>query len=202
MKRLFVILFVAVLVVGFAACGGGKTKAQENIIESMIEKQSDGEVDVDIDEDSMIMTGEDGKVVIEGDENSMTITGEDGEVVFEADENSATISGEDGDVVFQGDEDGMPWPGGELPAHVPELKGVTVVGTVDDPSGIKIVFKGCSVDEGEAYINALESAGWEIMTTMDMEGVHIIQAQKGNDMLQFAWEEEDDEPGWIQYMKG
>ncbi len=140
----------------------GCRKAQENAVENMIEGMMESQ------------------------------SGEDVDVDIDDDGGNITISGDDGEVNIQGDEDGMPWPSDKLPNNVPRVKGVKVVSIMDVGTGIYVVFENCTGAIAEDYIKDVENNGWEITMNMDSEGTHIIMATNSNEeMLQFAWDEED-----------
>lgn len=158
MKKILIVLLIALMVMGIVSCGKAREKAAENMIENMIEAEAGEEVDIDVDDGG----------------------------------GSITISSDEGDISIQGDASGMPWPSDKLPGNVPEVKGVKVVSIMDVGTGVAIIFENCNVSIAEDYIKQIESNGWEIMMNMDSEGFHMITATNSqNEMLSFAWEEED-----------
>lgn len=73
MKRILIVLLIAVLILGIVSCGKAKEKAAENMIESIIEEQAGGEVDVDVNDggDSITISSDDGEFSIQGDESGI-----------------------------------------------------------------------------------------------------------------------------------
>jgi len=172
MKKILIVLLIALLVLSFVSCRRAREQAAENMVENMIENmieaEGGGDVDIDIDSDG---------------------------------EGSVTIESDEGEVTFEGDEDGMPWPDDKLPSNVPKVKGVKVVSVMDAGTGVFIAFEGITAKNAEDYIKAMEANGWEIGLTVDQEGTHNIMAGNDKDeMLQFTWEE-DGNTGGITYGK-
>ncbi len=185
MKRVLIVLFTAIVIIGLAACGappknndddnGGGwgdndndlTPQEEAQAEAMIEDMIGEDVDIDIDDG--------------GD--------------------SVTINSGDEEVSFEGSENGMAWPTDELPSNVPVLSGVKVVGKINVGNGVSLAFEGCSNSMGEKYVNEMKAMGWEITMEMEADGVHMTTAQNGDEYMQFSWSEEDNGEGGMTYSK-
>lgn len=167
-KKLVVMIICVMLVIGIAACGAPN--------------------------DGQLTRGEEAKVeaMIED------IAGDDVDVDVSDGGDSIKISTDEGNVVVEGSESGIPWPKDSLPESVPEFKGITVLGKIGTDSSVTISAEGFNTDNAQAYIAAMESAGWEIKMNMDTEGDHMISAEKGSEMLSFSWSE-DDGSGVVMY---
>lgn len=170
MKKLVVIMICAMLVIGIAACGA----------------PNNGE----------LTRGEEAKVeaIIED------MVGDDVDVDVSDGGDSVKIATDEGDIMIEGSESGIPWPKDSLPESVPEFKGITVLGKIGTDSSVTISAEGFNADNAQAYIAAMESAGWKINMNMDAEGDHMISAENGNEMLSFSWSE-DDGSGVVMYSK-
>ena len=135
-------------------------------------------------------------------ENVAAESGEDVDVDIDGDGESGSITVSDGEneMVIESDEDGMAWPGDKLPGSVPELSGVKIVAVQAMDMMVSIYFEGCDESTGQAYIAAMKANGWDIITEIDMEDAHQVQAQIGEEWLHFTWTE-DDGSGGVVYSK-
>ncbi|MEO1058131.1 MAG: hypothetical protein AAFY28_14565, partial [Actinomycetota bacterium] len=163
----------------FAAC----SSATEEGIEQLIESQSGGDVEIDLDDggfsfdsdEGSFSVDEDGNFVVEGEDGEVftgqatddgfTVEGEDGNADF-------SIDGEDGDVVFESDDGSFEFSEGgdipdEWPSAVPTPENLAVTASSffgDDTGGQSSVtgnVEGSPVEYVEAYGAALETAGFE-----------------------------------------
>lgn len=170
MKKLVVIMICATLVIGIAACGAPNNGELTRGEEAKVEAMMEDVIGDDVDVD----------VSDSGD--------------------SVKIATDEGNIMIEGSEAGIPWPKDSLPESVPEFKGITVLGKIGTDSSVTISAEGFNADNAQAYIAAMESAGWEIKMNMDAEGSHMISAEKGGEMLSFSWSEEDSS-GVVMYAK-
>jgi hypothetical protein len=147
-----------------AACGS----STESGIEELIEQQSGGEVEIDLEDGEIKVQTEDGEFSLDIDEDDGSFSVEvDGEEVLSGDvddegDGSLTIEGEDGDSAFEIDSDGSipdEWPG-----DVPEPEGLAIDTSSAFTSGdqVTVSITG-TTDDAEAFADAyggqLENAG-------------------------------------------
>lgn len=73
MKRILIVLLIALLVMGLVSCGNAREKAAEKMIENMIEAEAGEDVDIDVDDGGgdITISGEDGEISIQGNEDGM-----------------------------------------------------------------------------------------------------------------------------------
>ena len=127
--------------------------------------------------------------------------GEGVDVDIDNDGDSISISNDEGGSLEMDSGEGLAWPGDKLPAHVPELTGVTVIQTMDMGMGMSIIFEGCDEDEANAYVQQLENAGWEMKSEMTTTEAYVAYLSMGEDeSLNFSWSNEDG-TGAITYGK-
>lgn len=170
MKRIIWIVISIMFVLGIAACGTPKDGNLTRGEEAQVEAMIEDMVGEDVDVD-----------VSDGGD-------------------SVKISTDEGDIMVEGSESGIPWPKDSLPESVPEFKGITVLGKIGTDSSVTISAEGFTAENAQAYIAAMESAGWEIKMNVDTEGDHMITSEKGNEMLSFSWSEEEGS-GVVMYSK-
>jgi hypothetical protein len=127
-----------------AACGS----STESGIEELIEQQSGGEVDIDLEDGEIKVQTEDGEFSLDIDEDDGSF--------------SVEVDGEDGDGAFEIDSDGSipdEWPG-----DVPEPEGLAIDTSSAFTSGdqVTVSITG-TTDDAEAFADAyggqLENAG-------------------------------------------
>ena len=165
------LIIVLIVMLVLGMMACGKS-AQENLVEQIMEQAAaESGEDVDIDIDS------------DGDGGSMTISNGDEEMVIES------------------DSDGVAWPTDKLPSSVPKMDGVKVVAVQALSGMVTVYFEECDASEAQVYVTAIKTNGWEIITEINMEGAQQIQAQIGEEWLQFTWAEEDG-AGWVSYSTG
>jgi len=126
-----------------------------------------------------------------GDANGISVDTENGGKI--------TISDGEDQLVFESSEDGMPWPSDELPANVPELKGIIVVSVANVNEGVLIGFEGCDNDEALTYKEEITSAGWNVLLDMGADtGGMLTTSNDDGETLMFVWDTEE-EGGAITY---
>jgi hypothetical protein len=111
------------------------------------------------------------------------------DVDINADDNSVSIKTDEGELTIQSGED-MEWPQ-DLKGKIPELKGIKIVGMMNQMGSIVVTFEGADMDGYEEYKSQLEADGFTI--SMDMkygEGGGMLNAQKGNQVVVFSVDEE------------
>jgi len=181
MKKFFLVVLVVLLMLTLLACG---KSIQERVTEKMLEDVAEQNgADIDVDQD--------------GDDVDMHIDQGDSSVDIDVDDDggSMTVSDGDNDMVMEFSE-GTSWPADRMPSYVPEPKGVTFAGVTAVDPVISVYFEGCSDSIAAAYAAQMQASGWEIITTLDVEGTHQIQAKNASDeWLQFTWTEEDGSGG-------
>lgn len=79
MKKILIVILVALLCLSFVGCRKAQEQAVENMLENMLESASDGEVDIDFNDDgsSFTISGEDGETTYQSDENGMAWPGDE-----------------------------------------------------------------------------------------------------------------------------
>ena len=168
-RRPLILLGVAGCTLALTACGN----ATESGIESLIESQGGGDVDLDLDgEGGFSVQTEEGGMTIDEDGN-FVITDADGSVVTgnaDAETGEFNVESEDGSF-SAGATTELPeeWPG-----EVPEPSGLaitsaTVIGSDTEQA---ITVAGTVDGEGfvESYAGALESAGFDEDSTFESGG--------------------------------
>ena len=146
---------IALAAVG-VGCGGGES-AQEAMLERMIENETGGEVDLDLDGDgSFTLKTEEGEISVDVDgdgnveivtpEGDATFSAEDGEMTFDSDEGSGSIqvdAGTDGDGRLTVTSDGQTVAEVDVDQDgsftISDEDGETVVGDVDADGGFTVV---------------------------------------------------------------
>jgi hypothetical protein len=183
MKKFFLVVLVVLLMLTLLACGKSlEERVTEKMLEEMAE-QDGADADIDVDQN-----GDDVDMHIEQDGTSVDLD-------VDGDSGSMTISDGENDMVMEFNEDAS-WPGDKMPNHVPEPKGVTFVGTTFVDPVVSVFFEGCSDSIAAAYSAQLEASGWEIVSTLDVEGTHQVQATNADgEWLQFTWTDEDGSGG-------
>ena len=73
MKKILIVLLVALLILGLVGCRKARENAVENMMENMIEAQSGEDVDIDINDDGadFSISSDDGDINMQGDESGM-----------------------------------------------------------------------------------------------------------------------------------
>lgn len=184
MKKILIVLIIACMVVGLVACAKPTEQQIAEKVINEIAKNIDDAEDMFEDEDYEELSDEEAEEWVE----SFT----DGDIDINEQEGTVTIGDGEDQVVFEGSESGMPWPGDELPANVPELKGVTVVSTMDTGDGILIGFEGCDAGEASAYREQIKSVGWNVMMDMsDDAGGMVMAGNDAGESLMFVWDTEE-----------
>ncbi len=183
MKKFFLVVLIVLLVLTLLACGKSlEQKVTEQMLESMAEQDgADADIDVDLNGDDVdLHIEEDGTSVdldVDGDSGSMTISDGDNDMAIE----------------FNGEAS---WPGDKMPSYVPELGGVTLVGTTYMDPVVSVFFEGCTQSIAAAYAAQMEASGWEIVSTLDIDGTHQVQGTNADgEWLQFTWTDEDGSGG-------
>ena len=147
-----------------AACGS----TTESGIEELIEQQSGGEVDIDLDDGEIKVQTSDGEFSLDIDEDDGSFSVDvDGEEVISGDiddegDGSLTIEGEDGDSAIEIESGGSipdDWPG-----DVPQPEGLTIDTSSAFTSGDQVTVSVTgTTDDAEAFADAyggqLEGAG-------------------------------------------
>ena len=182
MKKFFLVVLIVLVMLTLLACGKSiEEKVAEKMLEEMAEQNG---ADIDVDQD-----GDDVDLHIEQDGAPVLIS------MWTDDGGSMTVSDGENDMVMEFNED-TSWPADKMPSYVPELKGVTFVGTTYTDPVVSVFFEGCSDSIAAAYTAQMEADGWEIVTTLDVEGTHQVQAKNASDeWLQFTWTDEDGSGG-------
>ncbi len=174
--------FAAILTLAAVGCGKSPTEIG---LEKIIESQTGGDVDLDLDGDGgFSIQTEDGSMTIDEDGN-FAVVGRDGEVVTGSgdSEGNMTFEGEDGSFTMsQGSDIPDEWPSA---VPVPEGLAVTSSSVMgNDANGSAITLAG-TADDGEAFASdysaALEAAGFESESEFSSDGMY--SASYSND----AW---------------
>lgn len=78
MKKILIVLLIALLLLGIVSCGKARENAAENMIENIIENQAGEDVDVDVDDGggSITISSDEGEISIQGDEDGMPWPGD------------------------------------------------------------------------------------------------------------------------------
>jgi hypothetical protein len=169
-QRSLIILGAAGSLLALSACGG----ATENGLESFIESQAGGDVDLDLSGDGgFSVQTEEGGMSIDEDGN-FVITGADGEVVtgdVDAEGGDFNVETEDGSF-SSGATNEIPdnWPG-----DVPQPDGLAIINatSMESTDGASIQVTGGTDDVGsfvDAYASQLESAGFTSEAASAYEG--------------------------------
>lgn len=136
-KRVVVII-VAGMFVLLSSCNL-KEKIGENITEGIIEKASDGEVDIDIDGDEVTYSTDEGEVVI-SEEDGFTMETDDGTIV---------TSGTNGE-----------WPTDQAAAYIPKLEVGTLAYTLNGSEVCILEVEGIVIENYQSYEQAIMDAGY------------------------------------------
>ena len=120
------------------------------------------------------------------------------EIKIDESNGSTTIDIGDEVINITESEEGMAWPSGKLPAFVPQLKGATIVSTVDIGSQIWVNFEKCTKENAMAYANEMKTLGWEVIGEFEAQDsyTYSIQDEEGR-LLQIGWN--DDGSGILIY---
>lgn len=107
------------------------------------------------------------------------------DVDINADDNSVSIKTDDGELTMQGGED-LEWPE-ELKGVVPEIKGVKIIGMMNQMGSIVVTFEGADMDAYGTYKSQLEADGFTISMDMAYEdGGGMLNGQKDNQVVVFS----------------
>ena len=176
----------ATIVAGFAIIAAGCSKSpSEALTEKLIESQTDGDVDVDLDGGDFSIKTEDGSFSVDEDGN-FQVTDADGQVVTgQSDgDGNVTIEGEDGGFTLTQDSE-LPE---EWPSDVPKPDGLAITSSsvLDTGSGNAVTLVG-TADDGfaESYGSALASAGLE--RGFESNNGDTYSAIYGNDSWQISF---------------
>jgi hypothetical protein len=182
-SRVAWIAVAAIAVVGAAGCSG--EDLAERVVENRLEAESGGDVDIDLDDGNIRIESDegtfemnadgDGNISIEGSgaEGNISIDSEDGVTVIESDDGTATIS-QTGAGVPDDFPASVPLPEGFEPQFsqsmsTPEGDGWILGGEMD----------GSPSEIGDAYLPALESAGFEQVQRTEMPDSVIFTYDDG-----------------------
>lgn len=158
-----------------AACGS----ASESGIEKLIEAQTDGDVDINLDDGQIKIETPEGDIEFNTDGDGGISIEVDGEEVFDADINddgagSINISDEDGDSTLDIDAGSGSLPD-DWPADVPEPDGLSIESGSAFQSGDQSTFavtgKASGKDWIDSYSTTLESAGLARTSSLENDGV-------------------------------
>ena len=185
MKTSSSVVRAAAIVAGLAvvAAGCGKSPS-EAITEKLIESQTGGDVDVNLDNGDFSIKTEDGSFSVDEDGN-FQVTDADGQVVTgQGDgDGNLTIEGDDGSFSVTQDSE-LP---AEWPSDVPKPDGLAITSSsvFDTGTGNAVTLVG-TADEGFAagYASALGSAGLE--KGFETTNADSYSAIYGNDSWQVS----------------
>ncbi|NND73843.1 MAG: hypothetical protein HKN44_02450 [Ilumatobacter sp.] len=162
----------ALALLAASGCGKAAENLAERGIEEAIERESGGEVDVDLGGGGFNVETDEGSIRV-GDDGSFVVEGQDGEVITGgADDDGFNFQSEDGDNVFRAG-DGIP---SEWPSDIPRPDGLTTVqGTYTSSDGFAQTTvvgtpSGTAADYLQAYAASLEGLGYERTSLFEGNG--------------------------------
>ena len=179
MKRVLIVLIVALLLLSFVGCKSQEQKMMEQAIEDFEEmtgQEQYADLDQMVDWEDDMEPNDDG--LDEGYQNEQAGV-DDGEGNGE----ETTIDTGDSQVTLDGGE----WPT-DAPDSVPQLGHGTISATAVTPAGTLVTYTDVDREAADIYVADLESAGWQKLSeSIDSDWMQVF-FQKDGLYLDIEWD--------------
>lgn len=161
-------------IVALAGCSG--EDVAERLIEERVERESGGDVDIDVDGGNIRIETEDGTFEMSSDgDGNISIDGEgaDGEISIDSEDGVTVIESDEGNAVISSGGAGVP---DDFPASVPLPDGFDpdFTQSMASDQGDGWILGGpidaTPAEVAESYLAALESAGFEQLQMTETQG--------------------------------
>lgn len=156
-----------------AGCGKAAENLAERGLEEAIERESGGEVDIDLGGGGFNVETDEGSIRV-GDDGSFVIEGQDGQVITgDADGDGINVQSQDGENVFR-TAAGIPqeWPGDvPRPDDLDDIQGTYTSGDGFLQISVAGGTSGTAADYLAAYAARLEGLGYERTSLFESDGI-------------------------------